>query len=225
MRGTMKIVHVLRTPVGGLFRHVCDLAGAQAARGHEVGVIFDSSTADALTSVGLQSLSRTCSLGMHGLPMHRSVSPRDVTSLMAARRIVRTLEAEVVHGHGAKGGALARLAVAGIGGIRHAAGGRASRPGVFYTPHGGSLHFDPGSAAGLIFLGLERLLDRWTDGLIFEKIIANIVICRRDLADDAFVRSRGKFVVDARHERNPFASLEFNQVTTHDGSRLTVDID
>ena len=40
----MKILHVFRTPVGGLFRHVRDLARGQAALGHEVGIICDSTT-------------------------------------------------------------------------------------------------------------------------------------------------------------------------------------
>jgi hypothetical protein len=38
----LRIAHVFRAPLGGLFRHVIDLAIEQAARGHEVGVFFDS---------------------------------------------------------------------------------------------------------------------------------------------------------------------------------------
>jgi hypothetical protein len=40
----LNIVHVLRAPLGGLFRHVVDLAEGQAARGHRVGLIVDSTT-------------------------------------------------------------------------------------------------------------------------------------------------------------------------------------
>ena len=40
----LKIVHVLRAPLGGLFRHVVDLTREQTARGHHVGLICDSST-------------------------------------------------------------------------------------------------------------------------------------------------------------------------------------
>ena len=43
----VSIVHVLRAPVGGLFRHVIDLSREQAARGCRVGVIADSSTGGA----------------------------------------------------------------------------------------------------------------------------------------------------------------------------------
>jgi len=37
----LRIVHVFRAPLGGLFRHVLDLAGEQSARGHEVGMFYD----------------------------------------------------------------------------------------------------------------------------------------------------------------------------------------
>ena len=40
----LKIVHVVRAPIGGIFRHIVDLADAQAAAGHEVGIICNSST-------------------------------------------------------------------------------------------------------------------------------------------------------------------------------------
>ena len=38
----LRILHVFRAPLGGLFRHVVDLAGEQVARGHDVGLFFDS---------------------------------------------------------------------------------------------------------------------------------------------------------------------------------------
>ena len=67
----------------------------------------------------------------------------------------------MLHGHGAKGGAYGRLAARKLKGS-----GQSVR--VFYTPHGGSLHFDPGSPQGMLFLGMERQLARMTDGIIFE---------------------------------------------------------
>ena len=39
---SLKIMHILRAPVGGLFRHVLDIARGQAARGHRVGLIVDA---------------------------------------------------------------------------------------------------------------------------------------------------------------------------------------
>jgi glycosyltransferase involved in cell wall biosynthesis len=157
----MKILHVFRTPVGGLFRHVCDLATEQTARGHQVGVLYDSSTGDILAGARLQTLAASCALGIHAIPMSRALSPRDIQGLLATKRLIRNLGADVVHGHGAKGGAFARLAAGMIPAT-------AGRPRAFYTPHGGSLHYDPRSMAGAVFLGAERYLERWSDGLIFE---------------------------------------------------------
>jgi hypothetical protein len=42
--GSLNILHVLRAPVGGLFRHVVDLARGQAACGHRIGLVADAST-------------------------------------------------------------------------------------------------------------------------------------------------------------------------------------
>ena len=44
---SLKIVHVTRTPVGGIFRHILDVASGQAARGHHVGIVCDSTTGGA----------------------------------------------------------------------------------------------------------------------------------------------------------------------------------
>ena len=61
----------------------------------------------------------------------------------------------MLHGHGAKGGAYARL-VPRRGAIR------------VYTPHGGSLHYGRASPVGLIYLTLERLLMARTELFLFE---------------------------------------------------------
>ena len=63
---------------------------------------------------------------------------------------------DVIHGHGAKGGAYARLLP------------RVTSRVVLYTPHGGALHYSWRSPAGALFLGLERLLMARTDGILFE---------------------------------------------------------
>jgi hypothetical protein len=41
---SLRIFHVFRAPVGGLFRHVYDVSRAQIAAGHQVGLICDSMT-------------------------------------------------------------------------------------------------------------------------------------------------------------------------------------
>jgi glycosyltransferase involved in cell wall biosynthesis len=161
----LKIVHLLRAPVGGLFRHVTDLARAQKAAGHQVGVICDSATSDGLTQDKLRRLAPDLDLGLHLVAMSRGLGARDVTATFTTGRLLARLGANIVHGHGAKGGAYARIA-AGIVRRRTADG----QPAIaaFYTPHGGSLHYAPTSLDGRIYMGLERNLAALTDGLIFE---------------------------------------------------------
>lgn len=147
--------------MGGLFRHVRDLAKAQYDAGHCVGLICDSLTGSDAAASQLASLAASCELGIRRLPMSRQLGLRDLGALHSVREFARTCEAEILHGHGAKGGAYARLAATSLR--------RSGRPIVsFYTPHGGSLHYDPESVAGRLFITLERWLAPRSDGLIFE---------------------------------------------------------
>jgi glycosyltransferase involved in cell wall biosynthesis len=150
----LAILHVLRAPVGGLFRHVVDLARGQLARGHEVGVIVDSSLAGGGAQALLAELEPQLGLGLTRVAMSRHLGWRDFSALRRVARRVRAAAPDVVHGHGAKGGAYARLP---------------SGPAVrVYTPHGGSLHFERGSALGFAYLTLERILAGRTELLLFE---------------------------------------------------------
>ena len=157
----LRILHCLRAPVGGLFRHVLDLAAEEARLGHGVGIIADSSTGDALTAERFAEIKSKLRLGLHLIPMSRTPGLGDLAAAWQTMAIARREKADVVHGHGAKGGAYARLAAAAL----KATG---QGPRSFYTPHGGSLHFDPTSLEGRVYLRLEKLLGRVTDGLIFE---------------------------------------------------------
>ena len=157
----LRILHCLRAPVGGLFRHVLDLAAEEAALGHDAGIIADSSTSDRLTAERFAAIKPQLRLGLHLIAMSRHPGLGDLSAAWATRAIARRVNADILHGHGAKGGAYARLAAAALKST-----GNATR--AFYTPHGGSLHFDPKSLEGRVYLGLEKLLGRATDGLIFE---------------------------------------------------------
>ena len=157
----LRIIHCFRAPVGGLFRHVLDLSGEQAARGHAVGYIVDSTVADPLTEGRLAQAAEHLRLGITRIPMGRLPGLRDLATSRAIRDAARNLNADVLHGHGAKGGAYARLA-----GRDLRADGR--NVATVYTPHGGSLHYPLASPQGLAYTGIERFLARYTDGLIFE---------------------------------------------------------
>jgi glycosyltransferase involved in cell wall biosynthesis len=152
----LNILHVLRAPVGGLFRHVADLVRGQIARGHNVGIVADSLTGDVTTDAILTGLVPLLALGLTRTPIERSFGPRDLFSFFHVSGRVRATQADVVHGHGAKGGAFARLAVGGKPSVRA------------YTPHGGSLLLDSTSLTGKAYLTLERLLMPRGDLYLFE---------------------------------------------------------
>ena len=157
----LRIIHCFRAPVGGLFRHVLDLSAEQSARGHDVGYIIDSTVADPLTEERLAKATRHLTLGITRIPMGRLPGPRDLATSRTVRDVAREKRADVLHGHGAKGGAYARLAARSL-----RLEGR--NVAAFYTPHGGSLHYPQHSPQGLLFTAMEKVLNRYTDGLIFE---------------------------------------------------------
>lgn len=150
-----RILHIMRAPVGGLFRHVSDLAQEQARMGHEVGIVCDITCGTAVEEK-LKHLGTVCTLGVHRVPMSRTIGIADFSAYAAIKRLVDRLEPDVLHGHGAKGGAYARLMPRERGRI------------ALYTPHGGSLHYLWRNPAGALYLALERFLRRRTDGLLFD---------------------------------------------------------
>ncbi|MEM8743222.1 MAG: glycosyltransferase family 4 protein [Pseudomonadota bacterium] len=155
-------MHCLRAPIGGLYRHVSDLATEQTEMGHRVGVICDANNYGDAAESALRNLAETvCDLGVTRVKMSRQLGLRDFTASAAVKRLARQTEAQILHGHGAKGGAYARLAARAL-----KRSGQDMR--VFYTPHGGALHYSPESLKGRIFMALERKLLGFTDGLIFE---------------------------------------------------------
>lgn len=153
---SLKILHVLRAPLGGLFRHVLDVAQGQAARGHRVGLIVDSITGGARADALLAQLAPKMALNIARVPIARQLGFGDIGALQFVAQRIAAIEPDVVHGHGAKGAALARLAPRGEATISA------------YTPHGGSLVYAPGTAVGGFYRVLERLLNTRTDLFLFE---------------------------------------------------------
>ena len=157
---SLKILHVFRAPVGGLFRHVLDVAQGQAARGHRVGLIVDSMTGGARAEAALAELAPLLAFGIERIAIARQLSPRDFVAVRQVARHITAVAPDVLHGHGAKGAALVRLAPRRSGTIR------------VCTPHGGTLVYAPGTLAGGFYRGLERLLSKRTDLFLFESNFA-----------------------------------------------------
>jgi glycosyltransferase involved in cell wall biosynthesis len=150
----------VRAPVGGIFRHIIDLANGQADRGHEVGIIADSLTGGERAANALAEIAPRMKLGVYRIAIHREPRPTDLLAWMQFVRLFGKLKPDVLHGHGAKAGVFARLRGQSKNSIR------------VYTPHGGSLHYPPNTPKGAIYSRLERALMNNTDLFLFESAFA-----------------------------------------------------
>ena len=160
----LKIMQCLRAPVGGLFRHVCDLTEMLVEAGHDVGIVCDAGTGGKNADQVFEHLAPKCSLGIHRLSMGRMPGLADFSATKSIAQLTRDRDVDIMHGHGAKGGAYVRLAKLPRSDTKR-----------FYTPHGGSLHYSRTSPIGAIFLALERFLMSRSDGIIFESEYAQSV--------------------------------------------------
>jgi len=189
----LNILHVFRAPVGGLFRHVLDLSREQIARGHRVGLIADSRIGGPRADEMLHEIRPSLALGLTRIPMRRQPWPGDFSTLAHVMGRIAASKADVVHGHGAKGGAYARLAFNRRSAIRA------------YTPHGGSLFFSHETLPGRIFLATERLLQRWGDVYLFESQFSADTFARNVGVPTGLVRIVHNGVPPAEFEPVPVA--------------------
>ncbi|WP_426418503.1 glycosyltransferase family 4 protein [Bradyrhizobium genosp. A] len=156
----LRILHAVRAPVGGIIRHILDLANGQVDRGHHVGILADSLTGGERADKALAELAPRLKLGVHRLEIRREPSPEDFLVWLRMRRLIATLKPDVMHGHGAKAGAFVRMRRRADDTIR------------IYTPHGGSLHYPLNTLKGEFYARLERTLMDATDLFLFESAFA-----------------------------------------------------
>ncbi len=155
-----RIVHCFRSPVGGIFRHVRDLAEHHSQAGHQVGIVCDSSTGSEHEDKLFTQIMPYLALGLERLPIRRSVSLSDLAALKNCYNHIKALQPDILHGHGAKGGVVARV----IGSILRVQRYRVAR---LYSPHGGSLHFRSRTLPGETVFMAERILERGTEAISF----------------------------------------------------------
>jgi glycosyltransferase involved in cell wall biosynthesis len=192
----LRILHAVRAPVGGIFRHILDVANGQADRGHRVGIIADTLTGGERAEAALAELAPRLVLGVHRLPIRREPYPTDLMVWARFNRLIGRLKPDVMHGHGAKAGAFVRMKPRSKAIIR------------VYTPHGGSLHFPPNSLKGAIYSRIERALMNRTDLFLFESAFAR----------DTYQRIIGTPTGLVRCVFNGVTASEFDPITTAPGA-------
>jgi glycosyltransferase involved in cell wall biosynthesis len=103
------VLHVLEAFGGGTSRHIVDVVRHTPDVVHEVAIpnrrvgwITDATAADEMIAAGAR---------LHRVEMRRSpANGRNAAALASLRRLITTLQPDIVHGHSSVGGALARLA-------------------------------------------------------------------------------------------------------------------
>ncbi|WP_439925093.1 glycosyltransferase family 4 protein [Nitrobacter sp. JJSN] len=156
----LRILHAVRAPVGGIIRHILDVANGQAARGHLVGIVADSLTGGERADAAFAEIAPRLKLGVHRIPIRREPHPTDLFAWMRFAALIRKSKPDILHGHGAKAGAFVRLKGSSKDTIR------------VYTPHGGSLHYPLTTMKGAFYSRLERALMNRTDLFLFESAFA-----------------------------------------------------
>ncbi|WP_028746187.1 glycosyltransferase [Rhizobium mesoamericanum] len=193
----LRILHCFRSPVGGIFRHVRDLAVEHSKAGHEVGILCDSSTGGEHEDRLFDDIRPFLAMGLTRMPMRRHVSLSDLGMLWDTYKNIKSLRPDVLHGHGAKGGVLARLAGSALRVNRY-------RVARLYTAHGGSLHYSRRSLLGQFVLRMERLQEYFTDALVF--------ICEYER--DAYTKKVGRPRTETRLIYNGIGERDFELIPT-----------
>ena len=140
----LRVLHVIEAVEAGVARHVTDLVchveaeHLVLAAPDRVGGYTDTTAFETIERAGGR---------IHLAPMRRSmIGPGNAKAVRVARRLIRDERPDVVHGHAAIGGGVARVAAAG------------TSAACVYTPHC--------LLPRRTVMGMERVLGRITDGLI-----------------------------------------------------------
>lgn len=133
--------------------------------GAEIGVVCDARAIGEETGPVLNRLAEYCTLGIARVPMTGRMGYADWLAEARIAKLAARLNIDVLHGHGAEGGAYARLAAQ-----------RLKRKGrrikAVHAPHDSSFDHPLTSALGRFMRMAERRLLPLTDGLIFDSRFA-----------------------------------------------------
>lgn len=146
------IVQILRSPEGGIRKHVVDILENLSTDKYKK--IFISSFVD--SDRDLTYLKNEHGVIFFDLKINDKPGFRDIVNIFKIYFYLRNEKNIILHGHGAKGGLYARVC------------SRLLNAKSIYTPHGGSLHRVFGKLKSIVYDLVERFLIFLTDKFIFE---------------------------------------------------------
>lgn len=153
----MHIMQIVGEPAGGIRRHVHSIIfGLRGIPDLKQSYVCSASGGDAGFKKDLPALMETLDSRLLNLNIGKKPGFSDIANLLRLARYVKEREVSIVHGHGAKGGAYARL-LAKLCGVK-----------AVYTPHGGAVHKMFGWAEDKLYTAAEKLFFGFTDYFLFE---------------------------------------------------------
>lgn len=154
-----KDIHVLQIvgdPVGGIRRHVHALLFGLSSYGIRQSYSYSTVSNDLVFREEIPSLIRLLEDRVLPLPIPKKPSLNDLSNIIRLRRFINEAGVTVVHGHGAKGGAYARI-LSILCDVKSV-----------YTPHGGAVHDMFGPIESSVYTFAEKMLLPLTDKFVFE---------------------------------------------------------
>jgi glycosyltransferase involved in cell wall biosynthesis len=148
------VLHIVGTPAGGIRRHIHTILFG--LKDIKQSYACSVSGGDAGFRRDIPALNEVLPGRLLDLNISKKPALSDIPNLIRLVRYVKAHKVTIIHGHGAKGGAYARL-LSALCGIKSV-----------YTPHGGSVHKMFGRLEEIVYTAAEKLLFRFTGYFLFE---------------------------------------------------------
>lgn len=154
--GKIHVMQIIGDPVGGIRKHVHSILFGLDKSLFEQSYAYSTVSCDKKFRQELVEVERYFPERVIPLNIRKNPGLSDVINLWKLKTYIKKKGIDIVHGHGAKGGAYARL-------LRRLCGVKA-----IYTPHGGTVHKMFSAVPDRIYSEIEKRLYYLTDYFIFE---------------------------------------------------------
>lgn len=150
----LKVLQILGEPVGGIRKHVHEII-FHGEKNNVASYYIHGKKLDARGREDLEIFEKR-GVFTADIDIQKSLSFLDLYNIIYIKKFCVDNGINVIHGHGAKGGAYGRVV------------GFLARIPSIYTPHGGSMHSNFGLLKNIVFRLLELILSRLTSFFLFE---------------------------------------------------------